>query len=313
MDIESTFLHGDALNVAQAEAVAQRVKALPFQNAAKTFAESIKQINHLLALPFYLVIHFQRRHEETIASFDVLLGDINNTLEIAKGGGDRKRVDDLLRARLEQFSTDELIRRGQADYRQILEHMSSIRSGVFDLQRSAVVWAWTAFEVFVTDVWVATVNTVPHFAWKGISKQSDQQQSSKMISIHLLAKYRFDLRHRLGSALRQRFRFKNVDAICDAYATAFPKMGIENVFQSSSLLFLEATRHVIVHQAGRADDEYRRRTHSSVPEGELVPLTLADIRTWVNTTIAVADQLLAILTVSLEEHASNHATPQSVV
>jgi hypothetical protein len=86
--------------------------------------------------------------------------------------------------------------------------------------------------------------------------------------VGLAARHGFDLRHCLGTVLKSKFDFTSVSGIQKAYKVFVPNDEfIERLLADPELGELEATRHVIVHRAGKVDEEYRRRTKSKLPVG----------------------------------------------
>lgn len=146
------------------------------------------------------------------------------------------------------------------------------------LYRAGVSESWTALECLATDLWVTSLNEEPTtLAQRAISTLEAQEPgeiTSKHISVGLAARHGFDLRRCLGTVLKAKFDFTGVSGIQKAYKVFMPNDEfIQKILAQPELGELEATRHVIVHRAGRVDEDYRRRTGSQLPVGEVLTFT----------------------------------------
>ena len=150
-----------------------------------------------------------------------------------------------------------------------------LRQSMQVLYSAGVSGSWTALECLATDLWVTALNeeplTLAQTAISSLEGQEPGELTSKQIPVGLAARHGFDLRHCLGTVLRPKFDFTGVSGIQKAYKVFAPNDGfIEEVLAQPELSDLEATRHVIVHRAGKVDEEYRRRTDSNLPVGEIL-------------------------------------------
>ena len=156
---------------------------------------------------------------------------------------------------------------------------SGLKKSMEVLRSSAVSASWTAFECLAGDLWVSALNENPRpLAQMAITTLSrdDDEVSPKQISMGLAAKYGFDLRHCLGSVLKSRFDFTGVTGIRKAYKVFGEDSYLNETLESSTLLELEITRHLIVHRGGVVDEEYRKRSKMNAELGQ--PLTLSEER-----------------------------------
>ncbi len=143
------------------------------------------------------------------------------------------------------------------------------------LYRAGVSGSWTALECLATDLWVTSVNEEPMIlaqtALSSIEAQEPGDVTSKQISVGLAARHGFDLRRCLGTVLKPKFDFTGVSGIQKAYKVFAPNDEfLELLLGDPDLGELEAARHVIVHRAGKVDEEYRRRTKSNHPVGTVM-------------------------------------------
>ncbi len=154
-----------------------------------------------------------------------------------------------------------------------------LRSSMAVLYRAGISESWTAFECLATDLWVTSLNeepmTLAQTAISSLEMQEPDQLTSKHVPVGLAARYGFDLRHCLGTLLKPKFDFTGVSGIQKAYRVFMPYDDfIQKVLGEPNLSELEATRHLVVHRAGRVDEEYRRRTALDVPVGAVLTFTM---------------------------------------
>lgn len=159
--------------------------------------------------------------------------------------------------------------------------------------------AWTAFECAAKDAWVQAVNLSPmrlaQGAFKTLPTDAEADLSRRSVSVGLLAKHGFDVRHKLGLILSGRFDFTGVLGIRTAYVSAFgDDAQLVDVVRNDDLAFLEAVRHLIAHRAGVVDDEFLRRAgaRSRQVAGEQLELDVAAVTQCINAALIGGDQLL---------------------
>jgi hypothetical protein len=146
------------------------------------------------------------------------------------------------------------------------------------LYSAAVSASWTALECLAADLWITSVNEKPlplaQAAIATLDPQETGELTSKQISVGLAARHGFDLRHCLGTVLKTKFDFTGVSGIRKAYKVFVPNNDlIERVFADPRLGTLEATRNLIVHKAGKVDEEYKKRVESDLQIGSVLTFT----------------------------------------
>jgi hypothetical protein len=172
--------------------------------------------------------------------------------------------------------------------------------GVESVLSSMIVGMWTAFESMASDLWETALNVQPmglaqlSGTDKRISKLAgeetkgdgdstesrdiqESQRDSKSIpldDIQRLTGGTYDLGHKMGSLLKGRFRFTTLAGIRQAYSAAFSEKEkkartdtIDAALSSKGFNSLSVVRNVIVHKAGVADGEYRKK----LPGAPLAP------------------------------------------
>jgi hypothetical protein len=172
---------------------------------------------------------------------------------------------------------------------------------------AAISASWTALECLAADLWVAALNEHPQplaqAALGSLDPTESGELTAKQISVGLAARHGFDLRHCLGTLLKQKFDFTSVAGIRKAYKIFAPFDEFANkIFSDCQLSNLEATRHLIVHRAGKIDEEYTKRTSSSLPIGSPLVFNQEDTSKSVHTSQMAGLGLLAFVSDWLAEH-----------
>lgn len=162
-----------------------------------------------------------------------------------------------------------------------------IRAGSEAILVSQLTGMWTAFESLAGDLWTCAVNAHPQVLAKlegsknrisNSQKERERQQSdtSGTVERELLDKFSrgtYDLRHKMGNVLRESFSFIKLSGIRVAYSRAFSERyeKIDAALSNRALDALNAIRNVIVHNAGRIDDEYFDKAKSlpTIPRGAI--------------------------------------------
>jgi hypothetical protein len=150
-----------------------------------------------------------------------------------------------------------------------------------------IIGSWTAFETLAGDLWEAALNSYPHglSELKGFRRKKDKASDSdndsararldrteKVINLNQLQRYQYDLRNKMGSALRYRQRFDHLQGIREAYIQAFHEAydPIDAIILNDRTIdAVCAIRNVLVHKAGIADDDYLRSAkYLNVPKAD---------------------------------------------
>jgi hypothetical protein len=153
-----------------------------------------------------------------------------------------------------------------------------------------VIGAWTAFEVLAEDLWVTCLNSRPRlglFAINALPDAGDDEKTAEQkgkvkvtIPAWLLLKENLDLNKSMGTLLQEvKWDFSKRGEPLKAFAAAFPQSAkdLAAIFDDQSLRWLAQVRHVLVHNAGKADPDFERNVggHSvlgGVGVGNPVPL-----------------------------------------
>jgi hypothetical protein len=129
--------------------------------------------------------------------------------------------------------------------------------GVEALLSSFLIGSWSAYETMAGDLWEAALNAHP----EGLVELNGERGKKKPSQVPLsqLLKYRFDIRGKMGSILRDQFVFGSLAEIRNAYLAAFDKRSarlVETAISDDSLDALHIVRNLLVHRAGVVDEEY---------------------------------------------------------
>jgi hypothetical protein len=155
---------------------------------------------------------------------------------------------------------------------------------------NTIVNSWTMFEATIKDLWIYCLNTHPNIFLFNVLKSDTQDIegiTGKNISIGLLAKYNFDISKKLGEILVAKYDFTTVNGIKKSYKDLFNMKDSElSVFDDENLLQLEIMRHLIVHNAGKIDSDYlKRTTRKDEKLGDRVLLTEQQLCDYCNSNI----------------------------
>lgn len=159
--------------------------------------------------------------------------------------------------------------------------------GVEGMLSSLVIGAWSSFETMAADLWEVALNRHPKTLaeLKGKSKRllkggeettkarevRLEVQQGKQVPLNLIQRYQYDLKSNMGTIHRERFSFDRLSGIREAYATAFESKTekIDHALSSDSFDALSAVRNVLVHKAGKVDDEYAKKAQQfKLPSAE---------------------------------------------
>lgn len=217
---------------------------------------------------------------------DKLRNNLREEAELAEAGGDEwsSRLSDLIE-----------------NGTRAVERFDSVggKRALSEFFASTIVSTWATFETMAGDLWEAALNghpkglselkgtKKPKTTTRGESEQFDTRDA-KPIALEWLHRYGFDLREKMGTALRSNQRFDSLAGIRESYMRAFYKKSesIEEVLNDSALDALSAVRNVLVHRSGAVDDEYARRA-------KYLPIPIGPIGTRIEMDGDVVHKLVA--------------------
>lgn len=160
-----------------------------------------------------------------------------------------------------------------------------IKKGFESDLSAALIGTWTAFEVLVGDTWEHALNSRLSLVFTALDAKIDPNDSPDMrdrktrvsfeFPIHKFNEPTFKPRKQMGTILRQadKWDFGKRGEARDAFVKTFPdsKRELKLIFDASTLRWLAHVRHILVHQAGFADKEFREKVadHPSLSKIQL--------------------------------------------
>ncbi len=135
-----------------------------------------------------------------------------------------------------------------------------MRDGMDAIMAAIVSESYTAFECFLSDVWVSALNHGPQDIANKVAIHKDLKKKDDPITVKMLYESPYDVRKEIGSFLREtrRVSFQTLGDIKVAYSMAFGPEAIA-LFSKIDGGFIEALcacRNVLAHKAGRADSDF---------------------------------------------------------
>ncbi len=301
-DIDASLILHARFSMTRTREQVASIRSPVVQSPARDFARNVENLVSLHILPLVL-IGWGHADLAGLASW------VKTSLEWDTSGGENPKegpeFDAAVQKAWDEIGADEQYQSDRVDSLKLqLAHLLTQAHGQMAaraLVQAAVSSAWTAFECLGQDLWVASLNAHPidlaHRAFAKLAQVEGEGMSRRSISVGLLARHGFDVRNVLGNLLSAKFDFTSVSGIRAAYTAAFgPNADLDAIFRESpaedpftpalrDLEELEATRHAIVHRAGRVDSEFRRRTGSEQKVGEFIHFDTASYSRLVNSAM----------------------------
>jgi hypothetical protein len=124
-----------------------------------------------------------------------------------------------------------------------------------------VTGTWTAFEAMAEGLWEAALNACPHGLAELTGSRRSSEDDKKKIPLTILQKYNYDLSHKMGTILSEKYNFDRLEGMRLAYEDAFPVRATEvhEIMKDRALDTLALVRNLIVHNGGIVDATYLRR------------------------------------------------------
>jgi hypothetical protein len=258
------------------------------EEVAASFRASIATVRFMMSLPTTIVgamAQTQRMHD--MAELEIT-GQLSNNTSISKN--DEQKINLRAEALLE-----EIVQRDRAlqengdpgwDGHVLNYHLNAARAlgglvvaplgayGFINMFSGYITGTWTAIESMLGDLWEAALNTHPHVLAtlngkpKRITSNAAQPvkgatDPDRKFDLNLVAKHNFDLRSCMGTIFRleRRFEFTRLSSAREAYLRAFSEKSsrVDAAITNGSIDALSAVRNVLLHRAGKADDEYVRQ------------------------------------------------------
>jgi hypothetical protein len=285
----------DALKTDDLSTGLKKVRIRGIKQLGIKFRDNLKLVESMVMLPHALLSleHYQRA---------LLPYEIKAVLEA------RLQKKNFSEARKEVFESDVLPKRratinkavdsAEKTFLVLLQDdWGGLRSTYEALLFSGAVWIWCSFEVLMKELWELALNYGGNYVSKDVvSKLSNLEHQDSIdllrgryISLDYLAKHGYNISSTLGSALSSKFDFTSVNGIKEAYSCAFPKSAnIRDALDNKGIIGLEATRNVVVHNAGVVDEAFCKKMNASKSEiGERLQLNSHKLCDYGNSSIDV--------------------------
>jgi hypothetical protein len=176
---------------------------------------------------------------------------------------------------------------------------------------------WTAFEVLSGDLWEASLNSHPHTLaeLKGRKfKKQGQAYGNKVpkddenqIRLGIVQRHGWNISEKMGTILKEKFRFSELAQIRDAYWKAFGSKEIGEIIERDCISTLAALRHIFVHRAGFVDRQFKRDTSAcalvaTIEEDQRVPIDGPFVRALISPVLAAVGDLIAAVDKWMIDH-----------
>ncbi len=291
--------------------IANRVKDSGIREVAISFSENIRRLVSLAnAAPLASGLSFGRVAGILIAAS--LMG--YKTIEEYRDAIKRAYLEAIkLYAESPPEDAKKLaILRGHSEIRKWAENYTDVALGIEATMFAQITGAWTAFEALPEDLWVSYLNANPNAGLRVLSAEPSPDDSEEVrnqkrkvrceLPVHLLARYDYNLKNRMGTLLRKKWDFARRDRAIDAYQRASGKKNasLDAIFGNKNLGWLAALRNAIIHNAGVADDEFvtLMRGHSffgQLAEGDRIQVDGKLVSEFVNTVVEQGVNLIGFV------------------
>jgi hypothetical protein len=312
----TTFAHNDL--------TIPHLKTPALQVASAVFRFNISSIRLMMLVPAHLAdLSLRMQHLLDVA----ILETTGKITDQKISPEDQDKIDARWKELLDVHLTNELQKRdnpnwhseallalqGSTSLAEMLGSIPSLSKGLEAMLSFYVTGVWTAFEIMCGDLWESAVNAYPgrlaHLKGKSSQlvksrKQSNYEESeglkTKYIPLDQLKRHSFDIKNKMGTILRdERFEFSRLSDIRLAYGQAFDIdfSKIEDALLDGSIESLRTLRNLIVHKAGRVDDDYLKLVNTqklpTAPLGQTISLDGSKVVEMISPVIATASRLLS--------------------
>jgi len=281
--------------------VSKKIKLKQIKQLGANFRDNLKLVESMVFLPHLLLA--LEEHKRSLVPY-----------EIQAAIKSRLQKMEFSEARKEVFESDvlpeinskiyESIDRAEKTFSAMLQDNSGGLRGTYEtLLFSAAVWIWCIFEILTKELWEVSLNYAGSYLSKNVlSKLSNLERRGKIdllrgryISLDYLAKHGYNISNKLGTALSSKFDFTSPNGINEAYSATFPKSAnIRDALQNKGIIALEATRNVVVHNAGVVDEDYCNKMNVNKSQiGERLQLDTRKLYDYANSSI---DAVLRLMT-----------------
>jgi len=273
-DIQQLIYNGkDALKTHALTNGLKKVRIRGIKRLGINFRDNLQLVESMVSLP-HALLSLEHYHRALVPH------------EVVAAVKSRLQKKEFSEARKEVFESD-VLPREQAIIREAIDsaekaflallqdNWGGLRNIYEALLFSGSVWIWCSFEILMRDLWELALNQGGSYVNKNVLSRLPQLEQKdgigllrgRYISLDYLAKHGYNISGRLGSALSAKFDFTSANGIKEAYLSAFPKStSIRDALEDKGIAGLEATRNIVVHNAGVMDEAFCKRVNVSKSE-----------------------------------------------
>lgn len=148
------------------------------------------------------------------------------------------------------------VRLGTQKLEELCAIIPPLSDGINEALGSAIIGSWTAFEVLLGDLWEAAVNCYPDCMLPQATTTRRGGKRPKGIDPEIIRALGYDLRGKIGSAMRRHRNFTSMPSARRAYHRAFKDKKIDGILRNPEIDFLQGMRHILVHNCGKIDRDF---------------------------------------------------------
>lgn len=298
---ESIYDSKDTLNTDALNAGLKKIKLKEIKQLGANFRDNLNLVESMVSLPHLLLSLEQYQH--SLIPYEVEAA-LKSRLQKIKFSEARKEIFESKVLPQSRSKIYEAIDSAENTFSVLLQDNWGELRGTYEaLLFSAAVWIWCSFEILMKELWELALNYSGSYLSKNVvSKLSNLEYRGNIdllrgryISLDYLAKHGYNISNKLGTALSYKFVFTSVNGIKEAYSSTFPKSAnIRDALENKGIIALEATRSVVVHNAGVIDEDFCNKMNSSKSEiGKRLQLNTHKLFDYGNSSI---DVVLRVMT-----------------
>jgi hypothetical protein len=173
-----------------------------------------------------------------------------------------------------------------------------VKQASYELLVQALISTWGVFEVFMSSMLIAVVNSNPALATTICSSAEYKRHLGKpVVDVDAIQLHGFDLSRAMGTILFSERRFDGLSTIKDLVPLALPTQRVRVALSDRTLWLLNQRRHLFVHKRGKVDAEYLKNTGETMPLGARLVIQSHDVE---ECLLTVRDTIIAVASAARE-------------
>ena len=289
------------LNFESLDAGLKTIKLKKIKQLGANFRDNLDLVQSMTALPLLLLS--LEHYQQGLIPYQIQAA-VKSKVQKMKLSEARKEVFESEVLPKRQAQIDQAVASADKTFSLLLQENSlGLRDTYQALLFSAAVWIWCSFEILLKELWELALNHSGSYLSKNVATKLSKLEHGgsidllrgRYISLEYLAKHGYNISDKLGTALSYKFDFTSVNGVKEAYSAAFPKsVTIRDALEIEGINALEATRNVVVHNAGVVDEDFCKKVNGSKSEiGERLRLDTRRLNDYANSSI---DVVLRVMT-----------------